>query len=249
MKRTILFIIALCITACQNTTPATKIDKLHISINGDTVVTDTYEYVGEHDAKGVANGEGVMKYSWGDVVSGIFENGHLLDGIYTYSNGDIFTGTMSDRWEFVKGRMVYSDGSEYDGEWKGDKPNGKGVMKKVNGTRYIGTFANGEAVNTIVIHGNCVEGDCYDGYGVLYKDGNVYKGDFSGGNYEGEGSIIYADGSKYIGEWNNGTYCGKGKLIDQESISDGDWTKGVLRRGIVRYYDGRADHIIVSSGL
>ena len=38
--------------------------------------------------------------------------------------------------------MYYSDGSIYEGEWYGDKCNGKGLLRLTNGNRYEGSWSN-----------------------------------------------------------------------------------------------------------
>lgn len=38
--------------------------------------------------------------------------------------------------------MYYSDGSVYEGEWYGDKRNGKGLLRLTNGNRYEGSWSN-----------------------------------------------------------------------------------------------------------
>jgi len=40
--------------------------------------------------------------------------------------------------------MKYNDGAQYDGEWKDNKLNGKGVMKYNDGAEYDGEFLNGK---------------------------------------------------------------------------------------------------------
>jgi hypothetical protein len=38
--------------------------------------------------------------------------------------------------------MYYEDGSVYEGEWYGDKRNGKGLLRLANGNRYEGSWSN-----------------------------------------------------------------------------------------------------------
>ena len=40
--------------------------------------------------------------------------------------------------------MSFRDGTRYDGEWRDDAMNGRGVMTLPNGDRYEGLFVNGE---------------------------------------------------------------------------------------------------------
>ena len=51
------------------------------------------------------------------------------------------------------------------------------------------------------IHAECVEGDCFIGYGKESTAAWSYQGDFFHKSRHGEGSYEAADGDKYVGEW------------------------------------------------
>ena len=56
--------------------------------------------------------------------------------------------------------MKIYEGNEYDGEWREDKANGKGIKNYKNGDKYEGEFANGEK------HGKGA---------YFYSTGDMYK--------------------------------------------------------------------------
>ena len=69
-----------------------------------------------------------------------------------------------------------------------------------------------------------------DGFGCLVKkDGSVYEGYFSGGNFEGKGRLINSEGSVYEGNWQEGLLQGEGKVIVQNPYS---LYVGVLEDGL-----------------
>jgi hypothetical protein len=68
--------------------------------------------------------------------------------------------------------MRFSGGKIYEGQWKDNKMNGKGVFRWPDGRKYEGEFAN----------------DKRNGFGILeLGDGRVYQGNFKDGLQQGEG--------------------------------------------------------------
>ena len=62
----------------------------------------------------------------------------------------------------------------YEGEFKDDRPDGKGVFTYVNGDKYDGQFARG----------------LKNGYGMEYfANGFMYEGQYKNGRAEGEGTM------------------------------------------------------------
>ena len=59
--------------------------------------------------------------------------------------------------------FTYANGNKYDGEWKDDKKNGRGVYTFANGNKYDGEWKDGD----------------FNGRGVMtYADGNKYDGEW-----------------------------------------------------------------------
>ena len=85
------------------------------------------------------NGEGTLTNKDGHIVEGNWESGILKNGKIKYINGDMYEGEVEainimsifadDGFRKTgKGVMIYKNGLIYDGEWKNDKKDGKGIM-------------------------------------------------------------------------------------------------------------------------
>ncbi|MBU0696611.1 MAG: hypothetical protein KKE39_08840 [Bacteroidetes bacterium] len=82
----------------------------------------------------------------------------------------------------------------YEGECDGGKANGNGKAK--GNDEYVGLFKNGYP----------------DGFGVYtFANGDVYKGEFNKGKFDGEGVLIYAGTKNKLqkGFWKKGKYVGE----------------------------------------
>lgn len=86
------------------------------------------------------------------------------------------------------GKMYYVNKDVYEGIWKNDKPEGKGLYLWKDGGKYLGDFRQGQ------MHG----------YGKrLYSSGSFYEGEFSNGKRSGKGKMVFKNGDEYDGEWND----------------------------------------------
>jgi hypothetical protein len=96
-------------------------------------------------------------------------------------------------------------------------------------------------------NGNCISGDCENGYGVYeYDNGDKYSGTFSNGQFNGQGKFIHKSGAYYDGIWNNNMKNGQGiyvysqnndKLKYEGTFSD-DKFNGY---GVLTYKDGKVN--------
>jgi len=59
----------------------------------------------------------------------------------------------------------------------------------------------------------------------VWKNGDVYAGQWQLGTQSGHGQLKYEDGSSYEGEFKNGTYHGHGV---EHNKSVGDWYNGAF---------------------
>lgn len=191
---------------------------------------------------GTLNGKGKQTQSNGDVLEGNFKNG-LADGkgrsvladggsyegdfvagrmqghgLFKYSNGESYEGEWLNDLQNGHGRAVYADGIR-EGEWKAGHLTGKCTMDSPGMVHYEGTCLNGERSGTghyqdlkngIVYDGTFTGGN-YDGHGRLSRGKYVYDGSFKSGNKEGLGKETFANGS-YDGEFQKDQWHGHGKL-------------------------------------
>ena len=78
--------------------------------------------------------------------------------------------------------MYFDDGDIYEGDYKNNKREGKGIMYFDDGDTYEGDYKNDKA----------------DGKGIYYyNDGERYEGDWRNNIPKGKGIIYYYNGDRY----------------------------------------------------
>ena len=122
----------------------------------------------------------------------------------TYADGSFYEGEWKDRLRHGKGTYkyggTYNDGENrdvYKGEWKDNSRHGKGKLIYKDGSFYEGTWEDGMPRHG---KGTYKYGGTYN-YG---ENRDVYEGEFRDGKFHGQGKLIYKDGSVYEGTWENG---------------------------------------------
>ena len=110
----------------------------------------------------------------------------------------------------------WSDEAKYIGYYKNNKAEGYGKFIAGNDI-YQGEFkddaANGYGIfkNTILTYEGFWVKDLQEIYGIeIWKDGSIYKGEYSEGKKNGIGVYSWSDGTKYEGMWKNNTFNGLG---------------------------------------
>ena len=184
-------------------------------------------------------GAGSILYPNGDRYTGEFHN-HKRHGIgvMQHSNGDQFEGSWKDDKRHGKGRMTWQDqapdpigGWRYDGEWRGDLPDGHGVLlMDLNGSKYEGSWVKGRRSGLgIQIQDGCTyTGEWCDnlmnGRGKLAKaDSSLFNGHFKDGAlHDSNAKIVFSNGDVYCGDVQHGVLCGEGVL----SCKNGDSYEG-----------------------
>ena len=86
--------------------------------------------------------------------------------IYIFSDGTEYDGEWKDGKKHGQGILIGDDGKMYEGEWKDGKPNGQGTETWSNGKRYEGEWKNGKRCN----------GTEYNKYGKI--NGNYVNGKY-----------------------------------------------------------------------
>ncbi|XP_072012072.1 MORN repeat-containing protein 1 isoform X2 [Engystomops pustulosus] len=172
-------------------------------------------------------------------------------GIYVYANSFFrYEGEWKDGKKHGHGKLLFRDGSYYEGEFVHGEITGSGLRYwAAQGNTYSGEFLDGE------LHGHGVmkykDGGRYEGHGLLVdKDGQTYSGAFhhnkrhgdgqmtfqNGDHYEGNwvldqrqghGVLHCVDGTIYEGQWRNDVFSGQGTMIHCSGvIYDGPWING-----------------------
>ncbi|AFZ80330.1 MORN repeat domain containing protein [Theileria equi strain WA] len=146
---------------------------------------------------------------------------------YTYPNGDIYIGELTDMLRNGHGSYISVDGSRYDGEWRRDRRHGKGTLiYKESKYKYTGDWYL----------------DKRHGYGTLETADFEYVGEFKFNRYHGNGTLTKKDGTKLEGEFRRGKFNGRGIM----TLPDGSVKMGTFKNneivGICSYIDvnGRA---------
>lgn len=105
------------------------------------------------------------------------------------------------------GRMQWSSGAVYLGDWIGERREGFGIYRNAHGDEYAGEFVGGvrhgwgvySAANGEEYIGQWVDGKLH-GVGMLkHVNGDVYQGQFQRGRYHGIGYFQRSTGDCYLG--------------------------------------------------
>lgn len=136
------------------------------------------------------NGD-IIECSWDD-------NKMLLPITIIYQNGNRYDGICDNNLDPSEvGKMIYSDGTIYEGEWLNGKRHGKGNFITKEKTMISCFWYNDEP--------------CYYQH-ITYPNGDIYFGNCSNMEPNGYGSMIYHNNTLYKGMWSNGKRNGKGSL-------------------------------------
>lgn len=159
-------------------------------------------------------------------------------GAYTlsYADGTVmtYTGEMREGKRSGRGRITWTNGSQYEGEFANGKFDGKGHYKWARGDQYEGDFVQGERTGRgrfLGANGDQYEGDfvygIYQGQGRMTKsNGEQYQGEFFNGKYSGRGRLTNARGNQYEGGFLDGYFSGSGKFIGDDVIIEGEFKNG-----------------------
>ena len=194
--------------------------------------------------------KGILKYGRiflpnGDIYEGDIEN-NLYQGEGKYINhedGTIYEGFF-DKGERNKfGKIIYKDGSYYEGNLINDNiPDGQGVFKWIdptldnnnnynnNNNGYYNYSTNYNNNNYKYSYsGEFINGKI-DGYGILKNEysKSEYKGDFKNNVFHGKGVFQWGPNGliRYEGEYKFGEKNGNGNYIKPNFKYSGFWNEG-----------------------
>ena len=173
-------------------------------------------YVGEFK-NGKIEGKGTLAWASGNKYVGEFKDGNFHgQGTSTFADGSKHVGEWRNDKVHGQGTFISANGDKYVGEWKDDKYHGQGTFTSANnGKIQQGLFENGEYVflgnekekKILKEKGQCIEGNCNEGYGVLeFPNKGKIIGYWQDGKRHGSVTMIYPDGRIYKGEWIEGRY-------------------------------------------
>jgi hypothetical protein len=181
-------------------------------------------------------------------------------GVRIYPDNSKFIGYFHDWMRNLQGRYIKVGGDIYEGEYDGDRMQGKGLLIRSEGTLYWGDFEkdleSGKGILKLLNHGKGLLNDVESAKEVVVEEGKepeennqglnlgkgvilaedlketlVYEGDFMGGMKHGKGKFFMPDGNVYEGVFKNNTMDGYGKFT---------WTDGVVYIGQWKFnkFDG-----------
>jgi len=113
----------------------------------------------------------------------------------TWKNGKLEAG--SSKW-------VFPDGSLYEGQQKGYKKDGRGVLTEKNGLKYEGQFKGDKKTDKKAKETSA--------------DGTVYEGGFKNGLKDGKGKTTPKEGKPKYQQWAKGA---PKKEIDEATYNKG----------------------------
>jgi len=118
-------------------------------------------------------------------------------GRMSWTNGDKYDGEFVAGLMHGKGEFVSTYSGTYKGDYVSGRMEGRGLLAYPDGSRYEGEFL----------------GNKFQGKGTLTSPhGDIYQGDFEKNKMHGSGKWVFADKSIYIGQVTDGVIQGKGEL-------------------------------------
>lgn len=182
------------------------------------------------------HGLGISKWPGGSIYYGQFMNDKCNGkGRLIFREGEEYNGDWVDNK--AEGYGIYiSDEVKYEGNWKNDKQQGLGKETWNDGTTYIGEFKYGQKTGNgkfKYINGSNYTGSFlnnqFHGKGTyVWGDGREYTGDWKFNKIDGEGEFKWPDGRKYTGHYKNDKKDGYGVF---------EWGDGKKYRG--NWIDGK----------
>jgi hypothetical protein len=176
------------------------------------------------------NGYGERLWEDGGYEKGFWAGGKLFGpgnqffGTTSKFSGDTYSGQFISNDYFGSGTYYQrSADTEYAGEWKDGKPDGKGIItfgekSEFPGKYYDGLWKEGEK----------------NGYGIMFfgrtgKFANCkYTGEWKDNEMNGAGKFEWAEGNYYEGPWKNNEQEGYGVYVfKNKEVFRGFWKGGV----------------------
>ena len=194
-----------------------------------------------------------------DKISGIldiYEKMSIKVEEIIYPNGDKYIGEIKDNLRNGFGKIyfnekIHQNSLSYEGYWKNDLFDGKGIFNYKNKDTYSGEWKNGKKDGKGTYwynNGNIYDGEWKEdkkvGKGIYtYSNFNKYEGDFYNDLIEGKGIYHYSNGNKFIGEFKNNKFDGKGVLFnDKGEIELANYSQGIrVGKYVILKNDGKLE--------
>ena len=203
-------------------------------------------YYGNWNENSEMEGYGVYYINDQKVVTeGIWIKGNIIFGRIFFPNGDIYEGEMKNSVPDGKGKISFSNGENYIGDFVLGEMTGNGTFIFADKTIYKGGIKNGVFNNEGILKWN--NGTEYHGYfvdsllcgkGKIFNiQGEEYDGDFDKNEFNGHGIYLFNNGDQYEGNFEYGIKKGKGRYKRNDKITfEGFWNDDLPNgKGTISY--------------
>eukprot|EP01083_Nonionella_stella_P003439 9865_1 len=136
-----------------------------------------------------------------------------------FNDGSIYEGKVLHGNMHGQGKLMIENGDVYKGGFKENTYNGKGKLTYENGNFYDGHWENGEknGIGKESWQNNVYFGGWKDGYKhgqgkYIWDNGNIYEGNYQNGERHGKGKFTWENGNVYVGEFVSNHINGFGKF-------------------------------------
>uniref|UniRef100_A0A7N5K6Q8 MORN repeat containing 1 n=1 Tax=Ailuropoda melanoleuca TaxID=9646 RepID=A0A7N5K6Q8_AILME len=177
----------------------------------------------------------VSRLTWHHVLTRPSSFPYSGYGVYVYPNSFFrYEGEWKGGKKHGQGKLLFKDGSYYEGEFVDGEITGKGCrLWASSGNTYSGQFVLGEP----------------QGRGVMkYKAGGHYEGELSHGLREGHGHLVDRDGQAYWGSFHNNQRHGQGHMVFQNGDKyEGNWVRDQRQgHGVLCRADGSTYELLLA---
>ena len=197
-----------------------------------------------------------IKFKNGNIFKGKWNTENRMDGngIYYLSNDKVLVNGFWENGELKYGKIFMPNDTIYEGYIKNSIYNGKGKLIQSEGKEYDGIFDNGVfikgkvKINDAIFEGE-LENEQFKTGKIEWNNGYKYEGDFNGNILQGKGKLISPDnGDIYEGDFDNNFFHGQGKYIFSKSQNEyeGDWDNN-LPHGIGKISNIENTYILKSA--
>ena len=206
------------------------------------MVKKTYEngdvYEGFVDDENQPQGYGVMNYTEGIIFEGEWNHGKTISGKMTFPDGVTYEGGFKDDLRNGRGIVKLADNTVYySGMWKNDVEHGFGI-RIIDESNYIGHWENGQIkgkgkyIFEVATFNGMWENET-SGYGIIsYTNGDFYFGHWVDYKKQGDGFMVYENSTIYNGDWVDDKKEGIGFLLfKNKTFTKGQWESDKFMEG------------------
>ncbi|KAG7381945.1 hypothetical protein PHYPSEUDO_005472 [Phytophthora pseudosyringae] len=122
----------------------------------------------------------------------------------TLSNGDVYVGEMNTNQtqRHGKGKCSYTNGDEYDGDWRDDQRCGQGVMRYASSQDvYAGQWEDDQRHGYGICEYHVPDADHHSRGSLQHQQLKKYEGQWVLDRKHGAGTLTFSNGTQLVGSW------------------------------------------------